>query len=45
MRAAFAAGAGVVELDVHPATDGYFAVMHDWMLDCRTEGMGCIWRG
>lgn len=40
MEAAFAAGADVVELDVHPTTDGYFAVMHDWTLDCRTEGSG-----
>lgn len=40
MRAAFDAGADVVELDVHPTTDGYFAVMHDWTLDCRTEGSG-----
>lgn len=40
MRAAFVAGADVVELDVHPTTDGYFAVMHDWTLDCRTEGSG-----
>lgn len=40
MRAAFAAGADVVELDVHPTTDGYFAVIHDWTLDCRTEGSG-----
>lgn len=40
MRAAFAAGADVVELDVHPTTDGQFAVFHDWTLDCRTEGTG-----
>jgi glycerophosphoryl diester phosphodiesterase len=40
MQAAFAAGADVVELDVHPTTDGHFAVMHDWTLDCRTEGTG-----
>lgn len=40
MRAAFEAGADVVELDVHPTTDGYFAVVHDWTLDCRTEGSG-----
>ena len=40
MRAAFDAGAAVVELDVHPTTDGQFAVMHDWTLDCRTEGEG-----
>lgn len=40
MEAAFSAGADVVELDVHPTTDGQFAVMHDWTLDCRTEGTG-----
>jgi glycerophosphoryl diester phosphodiesterase len=40
MEAAFAAGADIVELDVHPTTDGQFAVMHDWTIDCRTEGTG-----
>lgn len=40
MKAAFAAGADIVELDVHPTTDGRFAVMHDWTVDCRTEGKG-----
>ena len=40
MRAAFAAGAEIVEIDVHPTTDGEFAVFHDWTLDCRTEGRG-----
>ncbi|WP_421928749.1 glycerophosphodiester phosphodiesterase family protein [Neoaquamicrobium sediminum] len=40
MQAAFAAGAEIVELDVHPTTDGQFAVMHDWTVDCRTEGTG-----
>jgi glycerophosphoryl diester phosphodiesterase len=40
MRAAFAAGAGMVEIDIHPTTDGEFAVFHDWTLDCRTEGRG-----
>lgn len=40
MAAAFEAGATVVELDVHPTTDGYFAVFHDWTVDCRTEGDG-----
>ena len=40
MRAAFEAGADIVELDVHPTTDGQFAVLHDWTLDCRTEGSG-----
>lgn len=40
MTAAFAAGAGIVELDIHPTTDGQFAVFHDWTLDCRTDGSG-----
>ncbi|MDR3352993.1 MAG: hypothetical protein LBO00_08370 [Zoogloeaceae bacterium] len=40
MRASFEAGADIVELDVHPATDGQFAVFHDWTLDCRTEAHG-----
>jgi glycerophosphoryl diester phosphodiesterase len=40
MEAAFAAGADVVEFDVHPTTDGHFAVFHDWTLECRTNGKG-----
>jgi glycerophosphoryl diester phosphodiesterase len=40
MAAAFDLGADVIELDVHPTTDGQFAVFHDWTLDCRTEGTG-----
>jgi glycerophosphoryl diester phosphodiesterase len=40
MRASFASGADIVELDVHPTTDGKFAVFHDWTLDCRTDGHG-----
>lgn len=40
MQAAFDAGATVVELDVHPTTDGKLAVFHDWTVDCRTEGTG-----
>ncbi|MGE0237454.1 MAG: glycerophosphodiester phosphodiesterase family protein [Parvibaculaceae bacterium] len=40
MTAAFAAGADIVEFDVHPTTDGQFAVFHDWTLDCRTNGTG-----
>lgn len=40
MRAAFAAGADIVELDIHPTTDRQFAVLHDWTIDCRTEGTG-----
>ncbi len=40
MQAGFEAGADVVEIDVHPTTDGQFAVFHDWTLDCRTDGHG-----
>jgi glycerophosphoryl diester phosphodiesterase len=40
MQASFAAGASVVEIDVHPTTDGEFAVFHDWTVDCRTDGRG-----
>lgn len=40
MRAAFEAGADVVELDVHLTPDGVFAVFHDWTVDCRTDGTG-----
>lgn len=40
MKAAFELGADVVEIDVHPTTDGQFAVFHDWTLDCRTDGHG-----
>lgn len=40
MKAAFEAGASVVELDVHLTPDKHFAVFHDWTLDCRTDGKG-----
>lgn len=40
MKAAIAVGADVIELDIHPTTDGAFAVFHDWTVDCRTEGRG-----
>ncbi|MCP1916308.1 glycerophosphoryl diester phosphodiesterase [Bradyrhizobium elkanii] len=40
MRASFERGADIVELDVHPTTDGEFAVFHDWTVDCRTDGQG-----
>ncbi|SEM92480.1 glycerophosphodiester phosphodiesterase family protein [Lihuaxuella thermophila] len=40
MKAAFQAGADVVELDVHPTKDGKWAVFHDWTLECRTNGKG-----
>lgn len=40
LAAAFAAGAHIAEIDVHPTTDGEFAVFHDWTLECRTNGQG-----
>ena len=40
MKAAFAYGADLVELDVHPTVDNRFAVFHDWTVDCRTNGRG-----
>lgn len=40
MKAAFDAGADIVEFDIHPTIDGQFAVFHDWTLDCRTDGSG-----
>jgi len=40
MEAAIEAGADIVEFDVHPTTDGQFAVFHDWTLECRTDGEG-----
>ena len=40
MKASFAAGATALELDIHPTTDGEFAVFHDWTVECRTDGKG-----
>jgi glycerophosphoryl diester phosphodiesterase len=40
MAAAFEAGADVVELDIHLTPDKQFAVIHDWTVDCRTDGAG-----
>ncbi|KON89712.1 glycerophosphodiester phosphodiesterase [Sporosarcina globispora] len=40
MKAAFEAGADVVELDIQLTKDGQFAVFHDWTLECRTDGKG-----
>lgn len=40
IAAAFELGAQIVEIDVHPTTDGHLAVFHDWTVDCRTEGSG-----
>ncbi len=40
MRAAFAAGAARIEIDVHRTVDDELAVFHDWTLECRTEHRG-----
>jgi len=40
IAAAFDAGAAIVEIDIHPTSDGDFAVFHDWTLECRTDGVG-----
>jgi len=40
MQAAFAAGADVVEIDVHLTPDTRFAVFHDWTVRCQTDGRG-----
>lgn len=42
IRAAHAAGALWVEIDIHPTANGDFAVFHDWTLDCRTDGTGVV---
>jgi glycerophosphoryl diester phosphodiesterase len=42
MRAAFDAGASVVELDLHGTSDGHLAVFHDERLECRTNGSGAV---
>ncbi len=40
IRAAFVYGAALVEIDIHPTSDGEMVVFHDWTLDCRTDGKG-----
>ncbi|MFD9943308.1 glycerophosphodiester phosphodiesterase family protein [Nonomuraea sp. NPDC059023] len=42
MRAAFAAGAGMVEFDVQVTKDDRIAVFHDHLLECRTDGRGAV---
>lgn len=42
MKAAFEAGADVVELDIQVTKDQQFAVFHDATLDCRTEAAGAV---
>ena len=44
IKAAFELGANMVEIDIHPTTDGEFIVFHDWTLDCRTNGKGVVQR-
>lgn len=42
MRAAFEAGADMVELDIHVTKDDVPAIFHDATLDCRTDGKGTV---
>jgi glycerophosphoryl diester phosphodiesterase len=42
MRAAFDAGADMLEFDVQVTADGELAVFHDATLECRTDGAGRI---
>jgi glycerophosphoryl diester phosphodiesterase len=42
IRAAFAFGARLVEVDIRPTADGDFAVFHDDLLDCKTEARGPV---
>lgn len=44
IQAAIELGADIVEIDIHPTTDGEFVVFHDWTLDCRTDGTGVVRR-
>jgi len=40
MQASFEASADIVEVGVHFTIDGQFTVLHDWMLDRRTNASG-----
>lgn len=42
IKRAFELGANMVEIDVRRTADNHFAVFHDHMLDCRTDGSGMI---
>ncbi|MGW4498307.1 glycerophosphodiester phosphodiesterase family protein [Micromonospora sp. NPDC004336] len=42
MRAAFDAGADIVEFDVQLTRDDRLVVFHDHMLECRTDGTGKV---
>jgi glycerophosphoryl diester phosphodiesterase len=41
-RKAIAAGADMLELDVHATQDGRLIVMHDWQVDRTTDGTGYV---
>ncbi|MEM7354049.1 MAG: glycerophosphodiester phosphodiesterase family protein [Acidobacteriota bacterium] len=40
IRAAIGYGADIIEIDLQRTADGRFAIFHDWVLDCRTNGTG-----
>ncbi|MBM7702847.1 glycerophosphodiester phosphodiesterase family protein [Metabacillus iocasae] len=42
MKAAFEAGADLVEFDLKLTKDDQFAIFHDWTLDCRTDVNGKV---
>jgi len=44
MRAAFAAGASVVEIDIVHSADDEVVVFHDADLRCKTNGTGKVWK-
>ncbi len=42
IQAAFDYGATMVEIDIRPSKDNQIVVFHDWMLECRTNGLGKV---
>ncbi len=40
IKAAFAVGSDVVEIDIQSTSDGKFVIFHDLGLNCRTDGSG-----
>jgi glycerophosphoryl diester phosphodiesterase len=42
IKAAFDAGADMVEIDVRETADGEFILFHDAGLECRTDGRGAV---
>lgn len=43
IKAAFALGATIVEIDIRPSHDGVLMVFHDNTLACRTDAEGMVW--